>query len=173
VAWIVLGGSEQWPLEGTTIRIGRDEANQLTLPNDPKVSRSHAELRNRDGQWVLVDLGSRNGTKVNGHRIEQHPLRSGDTIQLGSTVIDFLAESDPHATESDTSTPNEQATDLSEREREVLALVAGGFTDREVGEQLSISTSTVRSHLDRIGEKTGLRRRAELTRLAVDLGIVN
>jgi DNA-binding NarL/FixJ family response regulator len=66
----------------------------------------------------------------------------------------------------------EEAPDLSERERQVLALVAEGLTDKEVAERLFISASTVRSHLDRIGEKTGLRRRTELTRLAVDLGIV-
>jgi DNA-binding CsgD family transcriptional regulator len=50
--------------------------------------------------------------------------------------------------------------------------VAGGLTDRQIGERLFISPSTVRSHLDRIGQKTGMRRRAELTRLAVDLGVI-
>ena len=115
---------------------------------------------------------SRNGTRVNGVRVEQHPLRSGDKIQLGGTTIEFVAEEDPHATEVDNTELAEQSANLSEREIQVLALIAEGFTDREVGERLSITTSTVRSHLDRIGDKTGLRRRAELTRLAVDLGIV-
>jgi pSer/pThr/pTyr-binding forkhead associated (FHA) protein len=172
VAFIVLPGSEQLPITLPTVRIGRDEANQLVIPDDPKVSRSHAELRNRDGQWLIVDLGSRNGTRVNGHRIEQHPLRNGDRIQLGATTIEFVDELDLHATEADTSAPQQGIPDLSERERQVLALIAKGLTDREAGERLSISTSTVRSHLDRIGDKTGFRRRAELTRLAMDLGIL-
>lgn len=61
---------------------------------------------------------------------------------------------------------------LTEREREVLALVAAGETDQDIAEQLYISIRTVRSHLDRIRDKTGARRRADLTRLAIDQGIV-
>jgi len=60
---------------------------------------------------------------------------------------------------------------LSERERDVLELVAGGETDHDIAEILGISIRTVRSHLDRIRDKTGSRRRAELTRLAIDHGI--
>jgi DNA-binding NarL/FixJ family response regulator len=60
---------------------------------------------------------------------------------------------------------------LSPREREVLASVAAGCTDREIGERLGISIRTAQSHLDRIREKTGRRRRAELTALAFELGL--
>ncbi len=62
---------------------------------------------------------------------------------------------------------------LSEREREVLALVAQGERDQDIAEQLFISIRTVRSHLDRIRDKTGRRRRPDLTRLAVEEGIVS
>jgi DNA-binding NarL/FixJ family response regulator len=62
--------------------------------------------------------------------------------------------------------------ELTEREREVLALVAEGHTDREVAARLRIAVRTVRSHLDHIRTKTGRRRRTELTRLAVDEGVV-
>lgn len=61
---------------------------------------------------------------------------------------------------------------LTEREREVLTLVAAGETDRDIAGMLSISVSTVRSHLDRIRVKTGRRRRADLTRLAFELGLL-
>ena len=57
---------------------------------------------------------------------------------------------------------------LGEREHEVLRLVAGGATDREIAETLFISPRTVQNHLTRIREKTGLRRRAELTRWAME-----
>lgn len=60
---------------------------------------------------------------------------------------------------------------LSERERQVLALLADGDRDQDIAEALSISVRTVRSHLDRIREKTGRRRRPELTRLAIEKGI--
>ena len=56
---------------------------------------------------------------------------------------------------------------LSRREKELLALVAEGLTDNQIAEKLFISVRTVRSHLDRIRDKSGCRRRAELTRLAV------
>jgi len=62
------------------------------------------------------------------------------------------------------------ASVLSPREQEVLQHLAGGCTDREIGDRLGISMRTVQSHLDRIREKTGHRRRAELTRLAIELG---
>ena len=58
---------------------------------------------------------------------------------------------------------------LSARERQIVALVAEGATDRQIGERLFISLRTVGSHLDRIRDKTGCRRRGELTRLAIEL----
>jgi DNA-binding CsgD family transcriptional regulator len=61
---------------------------------------------------------------------------------------------------------------LSERERELVTLVARGGTDAEIAAQLYISIRTVRSHLDRIRDKTGCRRRADLTRLALAEGLV-
>jgi DNA-binding NarL/FixJ family response regulator len=61
---------------------------------------------------------------------------------------------------------------LSEREREILRLVAEGERDRDIAERLHISLRTVQSHLDRIREKTGRRRRADLTRLAMTTGLL-
>jgi non-specific serine/threonine protein kinase len=61
---------------------------------------------------------------------------------------------------------------LSARERELVTLVAQGRTDAQIAGQLYISIRTVRSHLDRIRDKTGCRRRADLTRLALSEGLV-
>ncbi|HEX5291976.1 MAG TPA: LuxR C-terminal-related transcriptional regulator [Streptosporangiaceae bacterium] len=61
---------------------------------------------------------------------------------------------------------------LSPRERELVTLVAQGRTDAQIAEQLYISVRTVSSHLDRIRDKTGCRRRADLTRLALSAGLV-
>ena len=60
------------------------------------------------------------------------------------------------------------ASRLTGRERELLGLVAEGLTDGQIAQKLFISIRTVRSHLDRIRVKTGCRRRAELTRLALN-----
>jgi DNA-binding NarL/FixJ family response regulator len=61
---------------------------------------------------------------------------------------------------------------LSGRERQVLSLLADGERDQDIADALQISVRTVRSHLDRIREKTGRRRRSELTRFAIERGIV-
>jgi DNA-binding CsgD family transcriptional regulator len=61
---------------------------------------------------------------------------------------------------------------LSARERELVTLVAQGRTDAQIAAQLYISVRTVSSHLDRIRDKTGCRRRADLTRLALQQGLV-
>jgi DNA-binding CsgD family transcriptional regulator len=63
-------------------------------------------------------------------------------------------------------------TALSPRERQLVTLVAQGLTDAEIGRALYISTHTVHSHLDRIRDKTGSRRRADLTRLATHLSLI-
>jgi DNA-binding NarL/FixJ family response regulator len=60
---------------------------------------------------------------------------------------------------------------LSDRERQVLSLVAAGERDTDIAEAMSISVRTVRSYLERIRDKTGRRRRPELTRLAIEEGI--
>ena len=60
---------------------------------------------------------------------------------------------------------------LSARERELVTLVARGLTDAQIAAELYISVRTVRTHLDRIRDKTGCRRRADLTRLALQAGL--
>ena len=61
---------------------------------------------------------------------------------------------------------------LSERERQVLELVALGYTHKEVGESLSVSVKTVETYRSRLSEKLGLRSRAELVRFALELGLL-
>ncbi len=61
---------------------------------------------------------------------------------------------------------------FSTRERELVTLVAQGRTDAQIAAQLYISVRTVSSHLDRIRDKNGCRRRADLTRLALSAGLV-
>ena len=65
-----------------------------------------------------------------------------------------------------------RAGELSARERELVTLVAQGRTNAQIADQLHISVRTVGSHLDRIRDKTGCRRRVDLTRLALATGLV-
>lgn len=68
------------------LTVGREMDNDLTLL-DPKVSRYHARIEPRDGAWVLSDLGSTNGTRLNGLRVVRCGLVPGDFIYVGDTVI--------------------------------------------------------------------------------------
>jgi predicted ATPase/DNA-binding CsgD family transcriptional regulator len=84
----------------------------------------------------------------------------------------MLASADPRVpAEADASAAPDLAR-LSPRERELLTLVAQGRTDAQIAGQLYITVRTVSSHLDRIRDKTGCRRRADLTRLALAAGLV-
>jgi ABC transport system ATP-binding/permease protein len=72
------------------IRIGRDASNDLVIANDLIASRRHAELRHRaDGQWEIIDLGSNNGTFVNGERVGRATLSDDDLITIGSHTFVF------------------------------------------------------------------------------------
>lgn len=65
-----------------------------------------------------------------------------------------------------------RAPALSQRERQVLEMLARGHTNREIAHRLSLSTKTVETHRSRLGDKLGLHTRAELVRLALDLGLI-
>jgi len=73
---------------GRRVRIGRQADNDLVV-TDPGVSRHHAEVTSERGTCTLRDLGSTNGTLVNGGRVSEHVLRDGDRIQVGSSVVEF------------------------------------------------------------------------------------
>jgi len=93
----------------------------------------------------------------------------GATMSL-ATAAEYalmLTAPDPQSTAA---APGQER--LSTRERELVTLVAQGYTDAQIAAQLYISVRTVRSHLDRIRDKTGCRRRADLTRLALSAGLV-
>ena len=62
---------------------------------------------------------------------------------------------------------------LSSREQEVLQLLAQGYTNKEVGTQLCLSVKTIETHRARIVDKLGLRSRADLTRYALEAGLLN
>ncbi len=72
------------------VTIGRHADCDVVL-EDSNVSRRHAEVRRQGEEYVVTDLGSTNGTKVNGARIKQQPLADGDEVTLGKTVLRFEA----------------------------------------------------------------------------------
>lgn len=77
-------GARRVPVSGAPMRIGRAPECELVL-KDSRVSRRHARLHARNGVLVLTDLGSTNGTRVNGNRVTELVLGAGDRIQIGDT----------------------------------------------------------------------------------------
>jgi pSer/pThr/pTyr-binding forkhead associated (FHA) protein len=156
-----------------SFRIGRSVESDLVLEHDTHASRHHARVTRQHDGWWIDDVGSRNGTWVNGEAVTNGRLHDGDRVRVGSTEFVFVDRFDPKMTEDYVAEePAEPLPVLSVRERQILALVAEGSTDENIAASLFISTATVRSHLDRIRDKTGCRRRPELTRLALRLGLI-
>jgi two-component system, cell cycle response regulator len=89
-ALIVMSGQtvgERVSVQGNVL-IGRDPSAQLVLP-DQGASFRHAYIEDRGGSWVLIDLGSTNGTEVNGARTSEAPLAHGDKLRFGTTMVRF------------------------------------------------------------------------------------
>ena len=89
-AALVLPGGERFALDETLVTVGRMSDCNIVLA-DPNVSRNHAEIRPDGDSWRVTDLGSTNGTKVNGVRVRDHVLRDGDEVAFGNTVVRFEA----------------------------------------------------------------------------------
>jgi hypothetical protein len=88
---LLVGGGRRTVLAGSRFVIGRSRDSDLTL-DDPNVSRRHAELRRQGDTWMVADLGSKNGVKVNGRRVEHAVLKPGDEITLGLSRLSFEQE---------------------------------------------------------------------------------
>ncbi len=76
------------PLESTLLTIGRGLNNDIII-EDTRVSRNHAQLRYKSRHFWIADLGSTNGTFVNGERVSEADLRDGDVISLGGLELTF------------------------------------------------------------------------------------
>jgi FHA domain-containing protein len=85
---LLVGEGRRTVLSGERVLLGRSRECDVQLA-DPNVSRRHAELRRDDGGWSVVDLGSTNGIKLNGRRVDHAPLEPGDRITLGLTELTY------------------------------------------------------------------------------------
>ena len=84
----LVDGSRRMPLSEAVVTIGRSLDNDIVL-DDQHVSRKHAQLRRRYGQYVLYDSSSSGRTTVNGHPAEGTPLRHGDVIEFAGVKVRF------------------------------------------------------------------------------------
>jgi pSer/pThr/pTyr-binding forkhead associated (FHA) protein len=93
-AFVIVDGVKVIPLSSPLVRIGRRLENNLVL-DDPRVSRTHAELRAINGRYVLFDLNSTGGTFVNGLRITQSVVYPGDVISLAGVNLVYGQKNPP------------------------------------------------------------------------------
>jgi pSer/pThr/pTyr-binding forkhead associated (FHA) protein len=181
-------GARSWriSLEADRTTVGNASENDISLAHDATASHLHAMLERFQAGWCVTDLGSSNGTWVNGERIwSSRRLRHGDEIRIGQTRLIFRDPS--HAagreTEAETGPPS-----LTARERDVLVALCRPLLDRDmftepastrtIAEELVITQAAVKQHLSNLYAKFGVaggdaHRRARLANEALRRGALS
>src|SRR6185503_14685517 len=96
---VVNGEPRMWPLEGERLGIGRSSRNTIQIAH-ATVSKDHAEVLHQSDGWWISDLGSRNGTRVNGAEVTQPVhLKAGDLLEVGSVLLRTLGEGEEARTQ--------------------------------------------------------------------------
>ncbi len=123
------------PIESARTLIGRttDEGNQVQI-DDRHISRQHACIHRDDGQYVIEDLNSRNGTYLNQERIDRAPLKSHDKISIGRHRYLFLVQPETATTSAPQPSLDETASiSISHEELDLSAVWAQNATDAAHG----------------------------------------
>lgn len=176
-------GRSLMPLTSERCTIGSSADSDLVV-DDTSVSRAHVLFEHLGGAWFVEDLGSRNGTYLNGQRITgRRVVRPGDEIRLG--LVRIVLRGVGSTTGTATSLVDEPPV-LTRRERDVLVALClpllGGdpFTEpasiREIATALVVSDAAVKQHLANLFAKfailDGERRRVRLANAALSTGAV-
>ena len=184
----VISGARSWrfSLEADRTTVGQAAENDVALEHDPTASHLHAVLERFPAAWCVTDLGSSNGTWVNGERIwSSHRLRHGDEIRIGQTRLIFrdLIRAAGAVTEAEDAPPA-----LTGRERDVLVALCRPLLDRDmftepastraIADELVITQAAVKQHLANLYDKFGVRggesnRRSRLANEALRRGAVS
>ncbi len=158
--------------EGVNL-VGRDSICNVFL-SDPSVSRFHAEILVREATISVRDLDSRNGTYVEGKRVESADVQAGQHLQFGCVQLQIASGAANDAelgaepeTQSISDVFEWLQTDsgrvpLTAAERRVFDLILSGLAEKEVAHRLEISPNTVHCHVRKIYEAFGVGSRAEL-----------
>jgi len=84
---------QKYTLRTAKVKIGRDPSNQVVIPDDTFTSRHHAWITYEEGDFWIEDLGSTNGTLLNGHPVvKRQVLSAGDKVRVGHTELTFEVE---------------------------------------------------------------------------------
>jgi pSer/pThr/pTyr-binding forkhead associated (FHA) protein len=184
----VMFGARSWrfSLEADRATLGRAAENDVALEHDPLVSHLHAVLERFPAGWCVTDLGSSNGTWVNGERIwSAHRLGHGDEIRFGQTRLIFR---DPLSAGGSVTEAEDAPPTVTTRERDVLVALCRPLLDRDmftepastraVADELVITQAAVKQHLANLYDKFGVggdqsHRRSRLANEALRRGAVS
>jgi DNA-binding CsgD family transcriptional regulator len=181
--WLIIRGlpPEVWSRRIKTRKqiIGRAPECAIQL-FDERVSRQHAKIWERGGVAFIRDLKSRNGTFVNGERVERCTLLSGKTLRIGDISFEVITSqssvrSNAFARGNATTVKHEipvgvintNFAGLSDGQRQVLRLLVQGASEKEVATTLSLSYHTIHAHVKQIYRQLEVRSRGELIALCL------
>jgi hypothetical protein len=169
------GPPELFPLDRDRMTIGRSEENDVPIRDDKLVSHVHAVIESYRSSFALRDLGSANGTYVNGQGLlGERILRPGDEIRIGRTQILFRETGARAADRTDT---GPKPPELTARERVVLIALcrpllnsnpfAGPASIRQIAEELVVSDAAVKFHLANLYDKFAIYDTTQSRRLVL------
>lgn len=184
-------GRELVPLTGQRVTIGKASTNAVSLDHDDTVSRLHAVLEHLEFAWSIRDLGSRNGTYINGERITaERVLRSGDEVRIGKSRLMFWEVKDSAGGKLDEETvsaaPHDVPPRLTRRELDVLMVLCRPLVSdnpfpepvsvKQMAGELFVSEAAIKQHLQNLYDKFAIPtegdRRVRLANEALRRGAV-
>ena len=184
-------GRELITLSGQRVTVGKASTNSVSLEHDSTVSRLHAVLENHGFAWSVRDVGSRNGTYLNGEKISaERVLRSGDELRVGGSRLIFweVKEGDETASGDETisAVPAQLPPPLTRRELEVLVVLCRPLVSddpfpapasvRQMAQQLFVTEAAIKQHLQNLYDKFAVptegERRVRLANEAIRRGAV-
>jgi hypothetical protein len=187
--WTGRGVERVVTLAERSCTLGSDEGSADIALADPAVSRVHAVLERVGTTWLVRDLGSRNGTRVNGERLtSQRRLHDGEEILVGRTRLVFRDRADARRPSTDALEP--PPPNLTRMERRVLVELCRPLLShnifqppasvREIAAALFIGKNAVQAHLTNLYDKFGIypdsadvSRRVVLANDAMQRGVVS
>jgi len=173
------------------VTVGKASTNLVSLNHDSTVSRVHAVLENLGFAWSIRDVGSRNGTYLNGEKISaERVLRSGDELRVGKSRLVFWEIKEADETTAGEATvsvaPAQPAPRLTRREVEVLVVLCRPLVSddpfpeavsvRQMAQELFVTEAAVKQHLQNLYDKFAIppegERRVRLANEAIRRGAV-
>ena len=180
-------GRELITLSGQRVTIGKAPTNAVPLEHDMTVSRVHAVLENLGFAWSVRDVGSRNGTYINGEKISaERVLRSGDELRVGSSRLVFWELKQADEDETEAVEPSQRPPQLTRRELEVLVVLCRPLVSdnpfpepasvRQMARELFVTEAAIKQHLQNMYDKFSVpsegERRVRLANEAIRRGAV-